>query len=325
MSLVVSSTTDSQEAVNAAAGIETEAPAEQPSLQREEQAVKAPAPAKPAEPDEAEEETEEEGDGEEKEGDEEPAKPKRTGGFQRKIERLVRENEYLSRRFHELAYQQRQQPPQSPAGQAALAQRDFAQAALAQPEGRPRQDQFDSYDEYLDKLTDWKLEARLQQEHTAQQQRQQAAQQQERLTGWQQRVGQFKSEAPDFEDVLESVDHINLTPVLQQAIMADALGPKLAYELARKPEDFARIASLDPVGALTALGEFKARLEPAKTAAPQQHTNGNGVKPVSRAPNPIRPVGQGAGATSTVPPDQMPLGDYIRWRERSLKAARGKR
>ncbi len=308
MSLVVSSTTDSQEAVNAAAGIE-EAPAEQ-----QEQAVKAPAPAKPAEPDEAEEETEEEGDGEEKEGDEEPAKPKRTGGFQRKIERLVRENEYLTRRFHELSYQQQQRPqqPQQP-----------QQQPVAQ-DGRPRQDQFDSYDEYFDKLTDWKLEARLQQEHTAQQQRHQAAQQQERLTGWQQRVGQFKSEAPDFEDVLESVDHINLTPVLQQAIMADALGPKLAYELARRPEDFARIASLDPVGALTALGEFKARLEPAKTAAPQQHTNGNGVKPVSRAPNPIRPVGQGAGATSTVPPDQMPLGDYIRWRERSMKAARGK-
>jgi hypothetical protein len=305
MSLVVSSTTDSQEAVNAAAGIE-EAPAEQ-----QEQAVKAPAPAKPAEPDEAEEETEEEGDGEEKEGEEEPAKPKRTGGFQRKIERLVRENEYLARRFHELAQQQRPQPPpQQPQQQPAVA------------DGRPRQDQFDSYDEYLDKLTDWKLEARLQQEHTAQQQRHQAAQQQERLTGWQQRVGQFKSEAPDFEDVLESVDHINLQPILQQAIMADALGPKLAYELARKPEDFARIASLDPVGALTALGEFKARLEPAKTAAPQ---HSNGVKPVSRAPNPIRPVGQGAGATSTVSPDQMPLGDYIRWRERSLKAARGKR
>lgn len=304
MSLVVSSTTDSQEAVNAAAGIETEAPAEQ-----QEQAVKAP-PKTVEPPDEAEEETEEEADGEEKEGDEEPAKPKRTGGFQRKIERLVRENEYLARRFHELAQQQR--PPQQP------------QQQQPQPvaDGRPRQDQFDSYDEYLDKLTDWKLEARLQQEHTAQQQRHQAAQQQERLTGWQQRVGQFKSEAPDFEDVLESVDHINLTPVLQQAIMADALGPKLAYELARRPEDFARIASLDPVGALTALGEFKARLEPAKTAAPQQHTNG--VKPVSRAPNPIRPVGQGAGATSTVPPDQMPLGDYIRWRERSLKAARGK-
>ena len=304
MSLVVSSTTDSQEAVNAAAGIE-EAPAEQ----QQEQAVKAPAPAKPAEPDEETDDEQEEGDGEEKEGDEEPTKPKRTGGFQRKIERLVRENEYLSRRFHELAQQQRPQQPPQPQQQQPVAQ-----------DGRPRQDQFDSYDEYLDKLTDWKLEARLQQEHTAQQQRQQAAQQQERLTGWQQRVGQFKSEAPDFEDVLESVDHINLTPVLQQAIMADALGPKLAYELARRPEDFARIASLDPVGALTALGEFKARLEPAKTAAPS-----SGVKPVSRAPNPIRPVGNGAGATSTVPMDQMPLGDYIRARERQIKAARGNR
>ena len=218
MSLVVSSTTDSQEAVNAAAGIETEAPAEQPSLQREEQAVKAPAPAKPAEPDEAEEETEEEGDGEEEKEGDEPPKPKRTGGFQRKIERLVRENEYLARRFHELAQQQRPQqppPPQQPQQQPVA-------------DGRPRQDQFDSYDEYLDKLTDWKLEARLQQEHAAQAQRHQAAQQQERLTGWQQRVGQFKNEAPDFEDVLESVDHINLQPILQQAIMVDALGPKLA-------------------------------------------------------------------------------------------------
>jgi hypothetical protein len=315
MSLVVSSTTDSQEAVNAAAGIE-EAPAEQ----QQEQAVKAPAPPKTVEPDEAEEETEEEGDGEEKEGEEEPAKPKRTGGFQRKIERLVRENEYLTRRFHELAQQQRQQPPpQQPEGPRLRVALDDKYG----DGGRPRQDQFDSYDEYLDKLTDWKLATALQQEHTAQQQRHQAAQQQERLTGWQQRVGQFKSEAPDFEDVLESVDHINLTPVLQQAIMGDALGPKLAYELARRPEDFARIASLDPVGALTALGEFKARLEPAKTAAPQQQHQ-NGVKPVSRAPNPIRPVGQGASGGSTVPPDQMPLGDYIRWRERSLKAARGK-
>jgi hypothetical protein len=304
MSLVVSSTTDSQEAVNAAAGIE-EAPAVE-----QEQAVKTPPPPKTVEPDEAEEETEEEGDGEEEKEGDEPPKPKRTGGFQRKIERLVRENEYLARRFHELAQQQRQQPPppQQPQQQPVVA------------DGRPRQDQFDSYDEYLDKLTDWKLEARLQQEHTAQQQRQQAAQQQERLTGWQQRVGQFKAKVPDFEDVLESVEHIGLTTVLRDALFADPLGPELAYELARKPDDFARIVNLDPLAALTALGEFKARLEPAKTAAPS-----NGVKPVSRAPNPIRPVGNGAGATSTVPMDQMPLGDYIRARERQIKAARGNR
>jgi len=314
MSLVVSSTTDSQEAVNAAAGIETEAPALKREPEQQEQAVKAPAPAKPAEPDEAEEETEEEGDGEEEKEGDEPAKPKRTGGFQRKIERLVRENEYLARRFHELAQQQRQpQPPQQP-----------QQPAVAQ-DGRPRQDQFDSYDEYLDKLTDWKLEARLADMQAQQAQRQRIAQDQERITGWQQRVGQFKSEAPDFEDVLESVDHIQLTPVLQQVITSDPLGPKLAYELARHPEELARIASLDYLGATFALGEFKARLsslqrEPAKTAAPS-----SGVKPVSRAPNPIRPVGNGAGATSTVPMDQMPLGDYIRARERQIKAARGNR
>lgn len=310
MSLVVSSTTDSQEAVNAAAGIE-EAPVEQ-----QEQAVKAPAPAKPAEPDEAEEETEEEGDGEEKEGDEEkPAQPKRLGGWQRKIQALERKNDYLVQRLLEQNQQPRPpqpQPPQQPHQQPVA-------------DGRPRQDQFDSYDEYLDKLTDWKLEARLQQEYAAQQQRQQAAAEQERLRAYRRQLATVEAEMPDFDEVLNNVEDIIVPRPLLLAIQSDPLGARLTYELAKQPELLEKIAQSSPLDALTSLAKFKESLV-AKTAPPPHlpALAQNGVKPVSRAPNPIRPVGQGAGATSTVPPDQMPLGDYIRWRERSLKAARGK-
>src|SRR6187549_435948 len=90
MSLVVSSTTDSQEAVNAAAGIE--APPE-------EQAQK-PAPVPLEDPDTEDEEPEEPDEEDSDKPAAEQKKPK--GGFQRKIERLQAQNEQREQRIREL-------------------------------------------------------------------------------------------------------------------------------------------------------------------------------------------------------------------------------
>lgn len=305
MSLVVSSTTDTQEQVNAAAGI---APPEAPPAPPAEDAGK-PAPEyEPEAEDDGEEETPEGEQPEAKPEDTQP-KPKRAGGFQRRIERLEREKEFYALRLQEIEHRAR-------AGQAPPPPQ---QQERQQPDGPPRQDQFESYEDWIDKLTDYKLEQAQRKQAAAEQQRAMAAAQQETLSGWQKNVGQFRNQVEDFEEVLASVDHVNLNPVLQQAILRDAKGPQLAYELARQPEKFAEIAALDPLGALTALGEFKAGLA-AKQAPPAAAA----AKPVSRAPAPIRPVGQGA-STSTVPPDQLPYRDYVKWRERNIAAARAKR
>src|SRR5262245_58660928 len=114
MSIIVSSTTDDQAAVKAAAGIAAPAVEETPTKQDiSGRPPKAPEP-KPVETPEEEEPAEE---GEEEEDDkpqeEAEAKPKRLGGFQRKIQSLERDKEYAFRRMIALEDQlRRQQPPQ---------------------------------------------------------------------------------------------------------------------------------------------------------------------------------------------------------------------
>lgn len=305
MSLIVSSTTDSQAEVDAAAGLEPQPVEEQEQQQPEAAEPKPKQPPKSVPPDEEEEEPGEETPPEE-EG--QPVRARGRGGFQRKIERLQRANDYLAQRNQELdqylRYGHQQPPPPQP-----------QQPAQPHSNGRPHQDQFQSYEEFTEALTDWKVEQAMQKR--TEQERQQAAAyaQQQQVSSWHERVGSFRSEAPDFDEVLADVDHIQVPQVLQQALMRDKDGPKLAYELARQPEKFAELARLDPLAQLTALGELKASLHHAAAqAAPPPRP-----KAVSQAPAPIRPVGQGAAA-STVPYDQLPYRDYARRRNADIKA-----
>lgn len=301
MAITVSSTTDDQAAVNAAAGIaEPEAP----------EAARHPEKEKP-QPTPAPEPEEDEEPGEEPPA-EEGEKPKPKGGFQRKIERLERALEYEreARQRQEYEYRMRwdqngrAQPQQSP------------QQQPQQPAGPPRQEQYETYEQYIDALTDHKLEQALAKRTAIERERRQQEAQQQRVSGWQQRVGQFKTTTADFDDAMDAVSHIPIPPVLEHALMSSEDGPKLAYELARHPDMLETIVRLEPLAQLRALGKFEASLgtAPAQAAPPR--------RPVSQAPEPIRPVGQGAANGSTVPLDQLPLRDYIARRNRELKARR---
>ena len=298
MSLVISSTTDTQEDVNAAAGIETDAGEAQTQ-----EPTPAPAPAK-APPEEPDEEDDENG-GEDPEPDE---RPKRKGGFQRKIEALERERDqerwYAQKRIEDLQAQLAGQ--RKPAGETR--QPDA-------PKERPTLEQFQDYDEYVEALADWKTEQKIEQRERelARQAREWHAQEQQRqlMSGWQQRIGEFRSTAGDFDDVLAAVEHIEIPPEIQRALIEYDNGPQLAYALAKEPKELARIARIEsPRAALRELGKFEARM--SAQAAPAR-------PPVSRAPEPIRPVGGGA-ATSSKPVDQMSYQEYKAYREREIAA-----
>ena len=169
-------------------------------------------------------------------------------------------------------------------------------------------------DQYQEALIDYRVNQQLEQRERMYQQRRAAQEIQQAQTAWQDRVGQFKTEAQDFDEVLADVDHIEIKPFFQQALMEDEMGPKLAYELARNPETFEKLARIaSPLAAIKALGEFKGSLN-GKTTPPR--------KPVSQAPPPIRPVGQGASGTSTVPLDQMDYQSFKRARAKQIAARR---
>lgn len=307
MSIVVSSTTDTQEQVNAAAGIEPEAVTEEAATQTPAPAEQPPA-EEPYPPDEDGDEDEEE---EEEKKEVPPAPPKKRGGYLRKIEALERERGYSQRRIEELESVLAGQ--RKPAGQT-------------QPEGpkpKPTQDQFQSYEEFIEALTDHKMEQR--ELALAQKAREWQAQEQERqrLNGWQSRVGEFKQTAADFDDMLQSVDHIQIPPALQQALMESETGPQLAYALAKDPKELERIAKLPPLAAIRALGAFEAHIANGNGngTAPKAKETAPPPVPVSKAPPPVRPVATGSSSMTTRKPvEEMTYQEYKRHREAEIAA-----
>lgn len=305
MSIVVSSTTDSQEAVNAAAGITTSGADAQVESTEETAAEpkKEPPPEEPVDNEDEDEEQDQEVD------TQQPPAPKRKGGYLRKIEALERERGYAARRIEEL--ESRLAGARKPAGET-------------QPQGpapKPTQDQYQSYEEYVEALTDYKLEQRELQ--MAEKARAWHAQEQERqrLAGWEQRVGEYKQTAADFDDVLLAADHITLPPALQQAIVESETGPALAYALARDPRELERIAKLPPLAAVRALGAFEARILDKEKPAPKQAA----PPPVSKAPPPVKAIANGSAATAAPRMDDpnISFADYRRLRNRDIAANRG--
>lgn len=143
-----------------------------------------------------------------------------------------------------------------------------------QPKGRPRQEDFANrpFDEYLDAVTDWKLEQRElkrreeTQRETAQQRQSRDAEAQarevhEKLIA----VGQQKFR--DFDEVVMA-DDVPISPAMVTAAARLKNGAEALYHLCSNVEEVARIARLHPVDQVWELKDFAAKL-----SAPPRPTN----------------------------------------------------
>ena len=103
---------------------------------------------------------------------------------------------------------------------------------------------------------------------------------------WNARRAKAIEAKPDFAAVVEN-PAVQISPPMAAAIMQMEQGADVAYHLGKNPAEAARIAALPPLNAVFELGRLAASL--AAPTAPK----------ISRAPDPIRPVG---GASPAVTP-----------------------
>jgi signal recognition particle GTPase len=318
MSLVISSTTDDQAAVNAAAGIE--APVEPETTEQIQPPGEEPQPAKPpGEPDEDEEEGDEPDEEEDKQPEQPPQQPKKKGGFQRKIEALQRENGYFRRQLEEVLAGTRMGIPRiaDQFANTGVSPRPAVEQPQ-QPLEPPRQDQFESYEDFTRALTRYEVALARDEEQAKFRQWQAQEQQRQVAQSWQERVGSFKQQAPDFDDVLAATDHIQLHPAMQQMLMQSKVGPQLAYALAQDPETLEEIAQLDPMEARYELRRMERELRRAKPPQQQKPT-----PQISKAPQPIVPVAKGAnGNGPRTLDDAQDYQQYKAMREAQIAARR---
>lgn len=222
--------------------------------------------------------------------------------LEKRLGKERRKREDLSRRLQvteELALRSR--PQEQPKPQA--------------DEGAPKRESYHDYESFLEAKAEWRADQAVEKrfkERTEKEatERTQAERGKIEKT-FRERSQKAATEVEDFEDVL-SASEAPMTPQMAEAIMHSELGPKLAYHLAKNPEEAERIAALPAARQATEIGRLETKIESAPPP-----------KKPSNAPAPIAPVG-GKDIKADAEPDPKDQKAWIDWRNRSeLKKRRG--
>lgn len=286
--MTIESTSDTAEQVAAAYG--EAKPAGAPTETAKDAVTAESADVEQAEQPEAKAAGADDADGDEGDGDQ----PKKKGGFQRRIDKLTTEKRELEARLAELT-----------AGKPAEKPAETAKPDAA--DGKPQLEKFESYEDYVEALTDWKLaqrEAAAAEKAKADAEKQQRA---ELAKSWQARQDAVRAKYDDYDEVVGQ--EIPITGVMQQALLESDHGAELAYWLGSNPAEAEQIAKLGPVAAIKALAKIEDSLSGGSAEPPAKPK-----RRASSAPEPISPVGA-RGSAATKDPDKMTFQEYKAWRE----------
>jgi hypothetical protein len=213
---------------------------------------------------------------EEKEVEKKPKKQK--GGFQRRINKL---NSRLSAKEEEAAYWRAEALKAKSRSESS----DSTSQAKPKNEGKPKADDFESHEDYVDALTDWKVEKKI--FDYEEKKRGEAIKNEyaSKAKTHAERVNSFVAKHSDFHEVLEEVSDVRLSGVVQELIIESDLGPDLMYHLAKDQDELERICALTPLAAAKAIGRLEIKLGGSKNENEKLNN-----KKISKAPNPPTPI-----------------------------------
>lgn len=265
--------------------------------------------AKDVEDESSEEESDEE---EGKEDESEKEKPRKKGGFQRRIDKL--NARYAEERQQREALEQRLAQLEGAGDSKSKKVETKVEAG-----GKPSPDDYESHADYVDALTDWKIDQREKAKVEHEQKSKLQTEQQKLIQDHSARVESFKKKTADFDDVLSEVDEIPVSPAVQELILTSDNGPALMYELAKNPEEFERINKLSPLAAARELGRLESKLSAQASEEKKPEP-----KKLTKAPKPIDPVGTGKGSVAkSIDDPNLSFSEYERMRREQLKRRQG--
>ena len=177
---------------------------------------------------------------------------------------------------------------------------------------KPRQDQFQNYDDYVEALGAWSgrkgyaAEQAKQEKKGREQRAEQARQSFETGVDQIRRQGMAKFE--DFEEVAMN-ESVPITDHMLSGLIGSDVAADVLHYLGKHPEEAKQIATMNPWAQARAMGRLESKLSEAPKPA------------ASQAPAPVKPV----GSTQSTEPDPHKLeGDeYAKYRrERKAKFGR---
>lgn len=265
--------------------------------------------ATPAEPVEAQEQTEAQADDEAKPAEERKGNPKIEKRFseitkQREAARQEAERERQARlelenKVKELESKLQPAPKQE----------------QTEPDPKPRHEQFSDMFEYAEALSEWTADKRIREEKAKEAAQKVEQERQRTLDTWANRVQDFRSKTPDFDDMVGSADVV-VSNEVRDAIFDSEIGPQILYHLAENPDVAKKLQGLSPISALRMIGKLEAKLEAPAPAPAKQET---AVVRQSKAPVPINPIRAAVGGPVTeLDANRQFHGSYQAWKAARL-------
>lgn len=241
------------------------------------------------------------------EGETSEEKPKRKSGFQKRVDKL---NKKLSFAEQQAEYWRQQAMSKGP----AKTEPETTTAKNSVDPSKPKPDQFETHDLYVEALTDWKLEQKLSAKEQELKEKQVKTEVQTKIEQHTDRVNKFKKAHEDFDDVLDNVSEIPLSMTVRESIVDSENGPDLMYELAKNPKELDRICKLGPIAAAREIGKIEARLsKPSETSL---------KKLTSNAPAPVSTVrARGTAVAKSIYDKGLSQSDYEKLRREQRKSS----
>lgn len=245
-------------------------------------------------------------EGAEQDGEDDQPPPRKKPGFQERIDELTRARRDAERREHER-------------DREARYWRDVAEGRIKPQNGHDRQQDApadaapDPMDYDLGETDPAYIKDVIAHEvkrgvDEAAKNMAQAASVQAEERAWEAKQDAARSKFADYDQkVIEGADSWPCSPQMAVAIRTSDAGGEIAYHLASNPDEARRIATLDPISQIRALGRLEGQLTAQSEAPPSPKP-----KTATDAPRPPENQARGAGGRFSVSPDTDDFGAFER-------------
>lgn len=246
-------------------------------------------------------------------GDSDVQKPKKKGGFQKRIDKL---NSKISLASQEAEYWREKYLKAGNKDEPAAKVDDKPSTDAS---GKPNPDKFDTMGEYLEALSDWKVEQKIKQANEKSSAQKAQESYQAKVSEFRTKVNELAKVHEDFVDLVDEVDSkIQMSPAVHDLLLESPVGDKLMYELVKNPKEYERINSLSPLMAAKEIGLIEHRLSKDSESKKVE------TKKTSKAPEPINPVGSKSAAAvgKTIFDPNLSQAEFEALEKQRLKAKR---
>lgn len=235
-------------------------------------------------------------------------KPKKKGGFQKRIDKL---NAQKAAALQEAEYW-KSLASKKDAGET---KQDKAESLKA--DGEPSPDDFETHSEYVKALTKWEIKQEKLASEEETKKSSLAKEFEEKRKSHFEREKSFSEKTEDYKEVIVELMESNpkVSVTFENLLIESDHGPEILYLLAKDPEEFERINSLSPLAIAREFGKLEAKISSKPSPEKQE------IKKITKAPKPIEPVGNASTGSikKSIDDPDLPFSDYERMRREQMK------